>query len=82
MNASELALVLFTTSLQPSGHPCDAQVRAAIEARLRALGGDRAGVAASVAQEAGDHPEAYAARMHWALDAVGHAYRPGLLAAA
>jgi hypothetical protein len=74
MNASDLAQVLFTTTLQASEHPSDERVRQAIGTRLR--DGDPARFAAYVAQEAGDHPEAYAQRMRWALDAVERAYTP------
>ncbi|MFB4314393.1 hypothetical protein [Actinomadura sp. 21ATH] len=74
MNASDLAQVLFTTTLQASEHPTDERVREAIGERLRA--GDPARFAACVAQEAGDHPQEYAERMRWALDAVDRAYAP------
>jgi hypothetical protein len=74
MNASDLAQVLFTTTLQASERPTDARVRDAIEERLRTVGPDRC--AAYVAQEAGDHPETYAARMRWALATVNRAYAP------
>lgn len=74
---SELAQVLFTTRLQESDHPSPGQVRAAIAERLRGRRHHPAtftAFAARVAQEAGDHPEAYAARMRWALNAVSRAY--------
>jgi hypothetical protein len=80
MSASDLAQVLFTTALQASDHPSARQVRAAIGDRLRH--GDPASCAAYVAQEAGDHPEVYVARMRWALDTVAHVYAPCHLAAA
>ena len=73
-----LAQVLFGSPLQASDRPTPSQIRAAVDAGLRS--GDR-GYAAQVAQEAGDHPEAYAARMRWALAAVEEAYQPVLLAA-
>ncbi|KAB2341282.1 hypothetical protein [Actinomadura rudentiformis] len=74
MSVSELAQILFTTPLQASATPSSGQVRAAIETRLAQCGNDCATCLARVAQEAGDHPEAYAARMRWALDAVETAY--------
>jgi hypothetical protein len=74
MNASELAQVLFTTTLQASEHPTDERVRAAIGERLRTTG--PSACAAHVAQEAGDHPEAYAERMRWALTTVNRACAP------
>jgi hypothetical protein len=75
MNASDLAQVLFTTTLQASEHPTEERVRQAIGKRL--CDGDPGRFAAYVAQEAGDHPEAYAKRMSWALDAVERAYGAG-----
>ncbi|GLZ06932.1 hypothetical protein Acsp03_43980 [Actinomadura sp. NBRC 104412] len=80
MNASDLAQVLYTTTLQASGRPTAARVRAAIGERLLMAGPDVC--AAHVAQEAGDHPEVYRERMRWALDAVNRAYAPCRLLAA
>ncbi|MFG2005784.1 hypothetical protein ACGFNU_42215 [Spirillospora sp. NPDC048911] len=74
MSVSELAQILFTSPLQASAAPSSAQVRAAVDARLTECGDACATCLARVAQEAGDHPEAYAARMRWALDAVETAY--------
>ncbi|MFI0348897.1 hypothetical protein [Actinomadura sp. 9N407] len=74
MNASDLAQVLFTTTLQASEHPTDERVREVIGRRLR--GGEPGRFAAYVAQEAGDHPEAYAERMRWAIATVDRAYAP------
>lgn len=76
MNFPELAQVLFTSPLQASDQPSPAQVRAAIDDHL--FCGDHA---AAVAQEAGDHPEVYAARMRWALATVTWAYTWSLVAA-
>jgi hypothetical protein len=81
MSVSDLAKVLFTSALQASENPSPAQVRTAIEHRLRACGGDCAECTIYVAQEAGDHPETYAARMRWALDAVLKAYPSPTVAA-
>jgi hypothetical protein len=67
MNVSDLAQVLFVSALQASDHPSPDQVRMIIEGHLRARHADLSGCAALVAQEAGDHPEAYASRMRWAL---------------
>jgi hypothetical protein len=66
MSVSELAQILFASELQASAHPSPSQIREAI-ARLQGCSAD---CAACVAQEAGDHPEAYAARMMWALSEV------------
>lgn len=71
---SDLAQVLFASSLQPSSALTPEVVRQAIES----CGCDAASCAAYVAQEAGDHPEAYASRMRWALQAVAMAYATGV----
>ncbi|MFC6884968.1 MULTISPECIES: hypothetical protein [Actinomadura] len=81
MTTSDLAQVLFTSGLQASADPSPEQVRTAIDERLCACGGDRASCTASVAQEAGDHPDEYAARMRWALHTVTRTF-PGCVAAA
>ena len=81
MSIPVLAQVLFGSYLQASDQPTPGQVRAAIDDRLRPGASGVVGFAAQVAQEAGDHPEAYAARMRWALAAVQQAYEPVLLAA-
>ncbi|SEG83174.1 hypothetical protein SAMN05444920_105150 [Nonomuraea solani] len=73
-NTTELAQVLFATALQPSDELSSYQIRAAVDERLCACGGDASWCAAYVAQEAGDHPETYVRRMRWALDAVAGAY--------
>ncbi|XVQ10898.1 hypothetical protein ACQP1W_51815 [Spirillospora sp. CA-255316] len=70
MTISDLAQILFASPLQASDQPTPEQVRAAIDERLCACGGDHAPCAAFVAQEAGDHPEAYAVRMRWALQTI------------
>jgi hypothetical protein len=82
MSIPQLAQVLFTSALQPSDRPSAVQVRIAIDERLSVCG--QAACAAYVAQEAGDHPEAYAIRMRWALNTVASAYptRQPLLVAA
>lgn len=73
---SELAQVLFASSVQPSDACAPERIRAVVDERLWLR--DRC--AAHVAQEAGDHPETYAARMRWALDAVACAYRDSVVA--
>lgn len=71
---SDLAQILFSSELQASEHPSPEEIRTAIVDRLCACGGDHAACTAVVAQEAGDHPEIYTARMRWALRAVSEAY--------
>jgi hypothetical protein len=80
MTTTELAQVLFASPLQASTTPAPYQVREAVDERLCSCGGDPAWCVAYVAQEAGDHPETYAARMRWALDAVAGAYQDALAA--
>jgi hypothetical protein len=80
MTVPQLAQVLFSSPLQPSDNPSPAQVRSAIDECLCACG--QSGCTAYVAQEAGDHPEAYAARMRWALAQVYAAYQRSSLIAA
>ncbi|GAA0984230.1 hypothetical protein GCM10009555_057550 [Acrocarpospora macrocephala] len=75
LTTSDLAQVLFTSSLQPSDDLSPDKIRTAIDDRLCSCDGDAAVCAAFVAQEAGDHPESFASRMRWALNAVTTAYR-------
>lgn len=65
---------LFCSDLQPSQEPSGAEVRAAVAATTRRYGS--AYCADLLAGEAGDHPEAAAERMHWAIGAVRAAYEP------
>jgi hypothetical protein len=81
MSVPDLAEVLFACSLQPSADPSPDQVRRAIDERLGVCAGDPRTATAYVAQEAGDHPETYTDRMHWALGAVTRAYADYRLAA-
>jgi hypothetical protein len=71
------AEALFVSPLQPSEHPTRAQVSAAIRATLSSHGGRR-GCVAALAREYGEHPDAAAARMSWAITLVS----PQVLAAA
>jgi hypothetical protein len=64
------AEALFTSSLQPSDRPTPGQVRTAIVASIRLHRGVR-GCAAVLAAEYGEHPEAAANRMRWALSVAG-----------
>ncbi|WP_067894049.1 hypothetical protein [Actinomadura chibensis] len=77
LTTSDLAEILFCCGLQESDHPSAEQVRAAIDDRLGAY----STCVATVAQEAGDHPETYLARMRWALSTVSRAYRAPVTAA-
>jgi hypothetical protein len=66
MTVTVRAQALFASHLQPSDRPTPAQVADAIINSLRGYGGI-AGCVATMATEYGDHPEAAAARMRWAL---------------
>lgn len=66
MPPSALADVLFASCLQPSDRPTAGRVREAVRLSLRLHGG-RAGCAAAVAAEFGEHPETAVTRMRWAL---------------
>jgi hypothetical protein len=63
---------LFLSALQPSGSPTSDQIRRAVTTTLQRLG--VRGCAAHVAGEFGDHPDTAAARMSWALAAIGAVY--------
>ncbi len=66
MTVEGRAEALFASTLQPSERATPAQIGAAIRISLLAHGGER-GCAAAVATEYGDHPDAAAERMRWAL---------------
>ena len=66
MTLTNRAEALFTSPLQPSDRPSSDQIRAAIAASVRSHRGI-SGCAAVLAAEYGDHPEAAAGRMRWAL---------------
>jgi hypothetical protein len=65
---------LFVSLLQPSQQPGAQQVRQAAAAAARRFG--ERGCAGQVAQEFGEHPEAAAARMRWARQAIARAFAP------
>jgi hypothetical protein len=66
------AAALFLSALQPSGSPTPDQIRRAVTTTLQRLG--VRGCAAQMAGEFGDHPDTAAARMSWALAAIGTVY--------
>jgi hypothetical protein len=71
---ADLAEVLFASTLQASEAPTPTQVRMVIEKGLRAWNEECPACVARVAQEAGDHPEDFVRRMHWALETVQSVY--------
>ncbi len=74
LNPGALAQLLFACPLQPSELPSPTDILAAVEAQFSACRGDLMSPLEVVAQEAGDRPELYAARMRWALRCVGLAH--------
>jgi hypothetical protein len=82
LDTPALARLLFASPVQPSDRPWPAEIRMALAVQLRRCGGDLAANLAAVAQEAGDHPDSYAARIRWAIRSVDQARdgRPGCIA--
>src|SRR5260370_38797353 len=70
---------VFASELQRSDEPSPSSIRKAVQAAMRTFGS--CGCAARVAQEFGDHPEAAAARMRWALSLVGESFGTAAAAA-
>ncbi len=69
MTLASKAEALFISSLQPSQHPTNEQLAAAIRDSLRQHGGV-SGCAEAFAAEYGEHPETSRDRMRWALAAA------------
>lgn len=69
---TDLARALFCTEVRAEDPLTPERVRAAIEAEMSTH--DAGTCLCQVAQEAGDHPELYARRMHWCLETVRSAY--------
>jgi hypothetical protein len=69
MTSATKAEALFVSSLQPSDHPTIDQIVRAIRTAQRTRGGE-SGCAVAFAAEYGEHPEASAERMRWALSQV------------
>jgi len=82
LEISDLAAVLFASPLQESDYASTQQVRATILEILQECGGNCDRCVACVAEEAGDHPDAYVCRMRWSLRTVAGAYAPADLLAA
>ena len=69
MTLATKAEALFLSSLQPSEYPSSDQILAAIRITQHTRGGE-SGCAVAFATEYGEHPEASANRMRWALSQV------------
>jgi hypothetical protein len=74
LDLGALAYVLFASPLQPSQCPSAEAIKAAIEMQLCPSRGGLTACVGLAAQEAGDHPDQYAARMRWAWRTVTSAY--------
>jgi hypothetical protein len=74
LDAPALAQLLFTCPVQPSDDPTPTEIRMALAAQFRRCGGDLITGQATIAQEAGDHPDSYVARIRWAIQSVDRAY--------
>jgi len=72
LQAKITADAVFASELQRADEPSPSSIRKAAQAAMRTFGS--CGCAARVAQEFGDHPEAAAARMRWALSLVGESF--------
>jgi hypothetical protein len=68
------AEALFACDLQPSEHPPPGRVRREVTGMLRRYGS--VWCASRMAEEFGDHPEAAACRMAWALRVVHDCFDP------
>lgn len=79
LEPNTLAQLLFACPMQPSEHPSITAIRTAVSAQFRRCHKDLTACLGAVAQEAGDHPDFYVARMRWAIQSVALAYarRPG-----
>ena len=80
MTPTHVAQALFASSLQPSARATAEQLRAAVCDSLRTNGG-HTGCSSVCATEYGDHPDAAAERMSWAV-AVSAALSTWVLVAA
>jgi hypothetical protein len=73
-HAAPDALWQLTAHIEPSGVSVRSRTRTAIQAQLGACHGNVAACLAVVAQEAGDRPDLYAARMRGVRRSVAVAY--------
>jgi hypothetical protein len=80
MTSTHTAQALFASSLQPSDRPTAEQVAAAVHDSFRRHGG-YPGCPSACATEYGDHPDAAAERMRWAIAVTERASTSVLVAA-
>jgi hypothetical protein len=73
LDAPALAQLLYTCPVQPSDDPTPREIRMALVAQFRRCGGDLITGLEAIAQEAGDHPDSYVARIRWAIRSVDRA---------
>lgn len=65
LDTATLAELLFCTALQPADQPTPRDIRSAVTIQLGRCHCDVSTCVAALAQEAGDHPDAYVARIAW-----------------
>lgn len=71
------AEALFASDVQPASAPDRAEAIAAIDRTMRRYGGEH-GCVDRLAREYGEHPEAAAERMRWAIEVVHTLFTPDL----
>lgn len=71
---SDLASILFASSVQQEQYPAVSEIRRAVIRRYYACERDCSAYIAEVAQEAANHSDRYVRRMDWALAAVHEAF--------
>jgi hypothetical protein len=72
-----LAQLLFACPLQPSARPSAPVIHAALAEQYRTCHGNLTSCLEAVAQQAGDQPDLYTERMHWALRCIASLTPPG-----
>ncbi len=72
-----LAQLLFACPLQPSARPSAPAIQAALAEQYQTCHGNLARCLEVIAQEAGDQPDLYTERMHWALHCIASLTPPG-----
>ena len=72
-----LAQLLFACPLQPSARPSAPAIQAALAEQYQTCHGNLTRCLEVIAQEAGDQPDLYTERMHWALHSIASLTPPG-----
>jgi len=74
MTVTDLAEILFCSSVQPSEHAAAEEIRAAVTACLRNHHGDVLECAVELAEQYGEDPETTCSRMRWCRETVALAF--------